>query len=283
MSQDIIPSTEFQLDAVKIEATPVESSYDKPDSEQLVTIKPNLEEQEHTSPPLQSPPKTFGVIYLACGKKYVQEAIKSARSFKRFHPKIPITIHTDSAPLARSYPNLFNRVIRVSPKKPGMKIAPAAKLNKIKAMASSPYDVTLYLDCDTKILKPIGELFEMGKNYDLMIANSPMLDKTIVPYRLVSYVRPKAYNSGVIVYRKNEKIQNLFTSWLRKSKKDPKIWEKNKGSFFDQPKLVSLLNRPDPGINFKVIPNVLYNARHTMIPRLKSQRLYKNVKIIHTH
>lgn len=228
-----------------------------------------------------------GVVYLAVGKKYVQEAIESARSFRKYNPDIPITIHSDhSKLLTDSYSDLFQTIHHVSlePMRKGKyKTAPYAKLNKIKAMASFPYDVTLYLDCDTKIRRPIKELFTLGQSYDICIANSPKLDKTRVPYRLVSYRRKGAYNSGVVVFNRNERVTNLFKEWLADCQRDKNIYLTGKGKFYDQPKLVALLNRSNSPIKLKVIPNTVYNVRHTMLKKVKQDGLYPKVKIIHRH
>lgn len=237
--------------------------------------------QEQLGNPLLT--KTCGVIYLAYGKKYIMEAIKSARSFKKFHRGIPISVYTDHESTAARYPELFARVVGLDPAKRGFKISAYAKLEKIKAMRDSPYEVTLYLDCDTVVLKPIGELFKRVAGYDMMIANSPHLDTSQKPYRLVAFAKPKAYNSGVIMYQKNERMAKLFRGWLSLSSQDKNTLMKVRESFYDQPKLVKLLNSKKSDIKLKVIPNVIYNARHTMIPRLKKQHLYSKVKIIHTH
>tara|TARA_R100001163_G_C5067722_1_gene207100 strand:- start:4755 stop:5678 length:924 start_codon:yes stop_codon:yes gene_type:complete len=232
-------------------------------------------------------PPSYGVVYLAFGLSYLKEAVKSARSFKKFHPRIPISIWTDNVAQASKYTKLFHKIHLVKSKpvrENGFKVAAYAKLHKIKAMAASPYDITLYLDCDTKVRSQIGDLFKIANNYDIVIANSPKLDKTVKPFRLVSYRRPKAYNSGMIVYRKNEITDKLFKHWLKDAKADPKIYVNNRDKFFDQPKLVKLLNKPFPAeIKMKVVPNIIYNARHTMISKLKRDKLWNNVKIVHQH
>jgi lipopolysaccharide biosynthesis glycosyltransferase len=162
-------------------------------------------------------------------------------------------------------------------------VAAYAKLEKIKAIRDSPYEVTLYLDCDTVVLQPIGELFKKVSEYDMLIANSPHLDTSTKPYKLVALAKPNAYNSGVIVYQKNERTRQLFKDWLSLSSVDKNRLMKVRENFYDQPKLVKLLNSKNSQIKLKVIPNVIYNARHTMILRLKKQHLYSKVKIIHTH
>lgn len=231
---------------------------------------------------------SYGIVYSAVGRLYNQEAIASAKSVHKYH-KINITIFTDDPSFIRRHNtnNLFHKIHKIdtSPiKKLGYKVAPYAKIQKIKAMASFPYDITLYLDCDTKIKGSISDLF---KKYiidkDMCIAHSPYLDKTQRPFRLVKYERPKAYNSGVIVYQKNENMTNLFRRWLKKVERDPNIYQKGKGKFYDQPKLVSLLNESGSNIKMRVIPNVIYNVRHTMVNKMKRDNIMKKAKIVHHH
>lgn len=232
------------------------------------------------------PKPTKGVIYLAIGKDYAKEAIKSASSFKKVCNNIPITIYTNYRSVVEKEKGLFDSICDVDMKEMkdgGYKLAPYAKLNKIKAMASFPYDVTLYLDCDTKIRKSIEELFDFEGKYDMCIANSPKLDKSVRPYKLVDYHKKGAYNSGVIVYRKNDKIRELFGKWLENCKQDRNIYVKYNGKFFDQPKLVELLNRDDCDIKLKVLENKIYNVRHTMIDKVKKDGIYGAVKIVHKH
>jgi hypothetical protein len=251
----------------------------------LTTPEELVDEQEPEQEAQENPllTKSCGVIYLAYGRKYIQEAVKSARSFKKFHQKIPISVYTDQIAMAVRYPTLFSKVVKLDPAKKGFKVAAYAKLEKIKAMRDSPYEVTLYLDCDTVVLQPIGELFKKVSEHDMLIANSPHLDTTTKPYKLVAFAKPKAYNSGVIVYQRNERTARLFKEWLSLSAQDKNTLMKVRENFYDQPKLVKLLNSPTCQIKLKIIPNVIYNARHTMIPRLKKQHLYSKVKIIHTH
>jgi len=278
-------STEIKLESEEIDVK-ITSVNLLEDDVKITSIDVLPDQEEPIAKAIPPRSKTIGVVYLAFGDKYVKEAILSARSFKKFHPRIPITVHTNKPKVMQKYKKLFHRV-RAVPNKPvktkGYKVAPYAKLNKIKAMASFPYDITLYLDCDTTIRGRIRELFELGKKHDICIANSPLLDKTKRPFKLVSYRRPKAYNSGVIVFQKNPRVVKLFREWLALCQKDKNIFLKNKGKFYDQPKLVLLLNRPDSEIDLKVIPNTVYNVRHTMLARVKRDRLFSKVKIVHKH
>lgn len=250
-------------------------------SNSIQELKPVLE---------QKPAKsiiTRGVIYSAINVSYVKEAISSAKSFKKVCPDIPITLYTDHPEAVDvASKSLFEHVIKIDMKEmkdKKIKIVPYAKLSKIRSMSTFPYDITLYLDCDTKVVRPIYELFELGKTNDIVIANSPKLDKSKKPYTLASYVWPKHYNSGMIIYSNNERVKQLFKSWQELVLKDKNIYTKYDGKFWDQPKLVELLNAPKSPIKLKVVVNTLYNARGSMLARMKKDGKYKTVKIVHKH
>lgn len=252
-----------------------------------------FEEEQYEKLPAQ-PPKlktessadpetTKGVVYSALGLKYIKEAIMSARSIKKHSKHLKITVFTDHPRIAKNS-GLFHRVYHVDTKdfqEFKLKWAPFAKLQKIRAMSTFPYDLTLYLDCDTHVVKPINELFKLVKERDMLICNQPKLDKSVKPYKLVKYQKKKTYNSGVILYKKNDRVKGLFEDWLKKAESDRRIYQKFGGKFFDQPKLVSLLNSKNNKVDFKVIPNTIYNARHTMIRKMKHDNILKKAKIIH--
>ncbi len=225
-----------------------------------------------------------GVIISAVGDSYIKEAIHSAQRVRKLCPDLPITLYANKPKLVGKHSKLFHQIhpIDISPiKNQGYKYAAYAKICKLRAMASFPYKTTLYLDTDTKVVSPIYELFE-GK-FDISLANSPKLDKSKIPYRLVSYKRLGAYNSGVVIYRQNEKTNILFKRWIKMCLKDPARLKKSKTKFYDQPKLVKLLNNKPPLVTIKVIPNTIYNARHTMFKKLKKDKLWSKVKIFHSH
>lgn len=230
---------------------------------------------------------SYGIIISAVMVNYTLEAIKCTKNIKKVSPNISVTLHTSHPDIIdKSTTKLFDKIVKIDislMKKSGYKTAAFAKICKIKAMSSFPYNRTLYLDCDTKVVKPIDEIFNIDTNTDIAICNSPWLDKNTIPYKLIKYQKPNAYNSGVILYRNNHKIQNMFTQWVELCEKDIARLQSSNIKFFDQPKLVKILSKKDNIINIKVLPNTIYNARHTMFRKLKKDKLWSKVKIFHSH
>jgi hypothetical protein len=139
-----------------------------------------------------------GVVYVATGNGYIEEAIKSASQLKKIMPTMPITAFL-SEELSCPY---FDRVIKINDPQYGF-------IDKVKYMYRSPYDETLFLDTDTFVSSGISPLFELLKNYEIAAPSAPIDD--IVPSV------PDAFhemNSGVILFKKSEAVRACFEDWL---------------------------------------------------------------------
>jgi hypothetical protein len=120
---------------------------------------------------------TQGVTNLATGRKiYLDECVFSATSLKKHCPDIPVTLFTEKSDIKES---CFDDILT---------IRNGAHLfkDKVKCSLLSPYESTLYLDCDIQILQPIYEMFEWLKEYDLGVANTPCRDHS---RKLIGYTR----------------------------------------------------------------------------------------------
>jgi len=83
--------------------------------------------------------------------------------------------------------------------------------DKIAPLAQTPFEETVFLDTDTYLCQAVPELFELLERCDIAMAHAPMRVTGSVP---VPASFPEC-NSGVIVYRRNEKMKQLFESWRR--------------------------------------------------------------------
>lgn len=217
-----------------------------------------------------------GVIYLATGKKfYLEECIFSATSLKKHCPDIPITLFTDNPDINEE---CFDEVIVTKNDTHPFK-------KKVECLPMSPYEYTLYLDGDTQVVQPIYEMFEWLSEYDLGVANSPEMDHTKKPSRLISYVKPDNYNAGVILYRKSKKTKRFFEHWLRvmtpNGETGPRSYHDNDQRNFND--LIREKYHIECGIKLKVFSNKMYNARPLIVKQLKKDKEINSVKIIHSH
>lgn len=154
-----------------------------------------------------------GVIYIAVGSQYVAEAVTSAASLKKCMSNLPITLYS-SEPVASPY---FNQVKVIdSPRydTPG--------IDKISNMYDSPYEYTLFLDSDTYICADLLEIFNLLDKFDMAVAHAPFRiapthinGREWIPYQFTEI--PESFpemNTGVILYKKNYKVQHFFQKWL---------------------------------------------------------------------
>jgi hypothetical protein len=172
-----------------------------------------------------------GVIYAASGPGYVDLAIASARSLRATNPAVAIDIFADE-PVP---PGLFDRVHPI--RRPG----PRAKLT---AMQQSRFDRTLFLDADTLVVGPLGDLWGLLDRFDCALAHevrraSPLVQEgSPTPYAFPQL------NSGVLLYRQTPGMRQLLAEWECRFHAS--------GAARDQPILKELLWNSD--LRFYVLP-----------------------------
>lgn len=219
-----------------------------------------------------------GIIYFADGpKKYFDEAYYSAKSLRKHMPDVPIALITTSDDQIK---RPFCEKIKIA----DTNDHPFRK--KIKAILSSPYDSTIFIDTDTEIKNSFWELFDFLRQYDICIANRIDADYPANETPIFKgYVDQNNFNTGFICYRKNQKVLNFLQEWYQVSGE----WqEKLKNTYFgDQEVFNHLVFNEKAHIKYGVeickIPNKIYNARPWMWKQLKKDKDWNKVKIFHAH
>jgi hypothetical protein len=144
-----------------------------------------------------------GILYIATGERYVDDARMSATSVKQHSPDLPVAIVSTDEIIEEQELGLFDHVIRAT-------VVNDDVSDKLYNLQLTPFDYTLYLDNDTLILKPIQELFGLLKKYDIAI----MPGENIVDIEGI----PPAFkepNGGVILYKKNSRFDTFMKNWIR--------------------------------------------------------------------
>jgi hypothetical protein len=141
-----------------------------------------------------------GIIYVATGRRHCDEACRSAAQAKRCMPELPISIFTDQ----QLESGVFDQVIGI-PQASGF-------LNKVINIRRSPYRETLFLDSDTHVVSDVRPLFELLGRFDLAASHAP--------YRVTYGVDGvpdcfPEFNTGVLLYRRNNKTDELWERWIR--------------------------------------------------------------------
>ncbi|MCA8880938.1 MAG: hypothetical protein KDA73_13510 [Rhodobacteraceae bacterium] len=210
--------------------------------------------------PVQRP--RDGVIYVATGPEYLDLARRSALSVRKENPGLAIDLYTDSDPTACG--DAFDRV------HPVPRVHPRVKID---VLPLSRFSRTLYLDCDTLVLAPFGDLFDILERFDLALAHDVRRDSDLVQEghaERTPYAFPQL-NSGVMLYRRSAAMRGFLSEWRRRYRAA--------GRLRDQITLKDLLWASD--IRFYVLPPEFNLRRVTELDAWEP--LDARPTIIHSH
>jgi hypothetical protein len=185
-----------------------------------------------------------GILYVATGRRHLDEMMLSAESARRHMPGIPLVLYTDQrefrSPLFTEIRSLAN------PRH--------AFVDKVAPLVDAPFERTLFLDTDTLVCAPLDELFELLDRVELAVTHAPLRHDR--PFRT-----PNCFcevNTGVVAYRRTPAVRDLFRDWLA-------IYQKEIASTgrmdSDQPAFREALYRSS--VSFYVLPPE-YNLRTVM-------------------
>jgi len=142
-----------------------------------------------------------GVVYVAAGEAYLDLAEQSVRSLKAENPDIEVDIFTDM-------PNPSRVFDRVHPIPPG--VTP-----KLASLPHSRFERTLYLDCDTLIIAPFGDLFDLLDRFELAVSHDVRRTSALIREGC-DHATPYAFpqmNCGVLLYRRSAATQQFLADW----------------------------------------------------------------------
>lgn len=141
-----------------------------------------------------------GVVYVATGKKYYDEACISARSLKASN-HLRTAIFTDQPPASQD----FDLHIPVVSTGDGF-------LDKVVHLKDSPFEQTLFLDTDTFVCADLSDVFGLLKHFDLAAAHDHLV-REVYPVAGVPQAFPEL-NTGVLLFRKEPKVVALLDDWV---------------------------------------------------------------------
>jgi hypothetical protein len=146
-----------------------------------------------------------GALYIITqNPRYVGLALGSAASLKKAMPGLPITLFSQF-PVERQ---LFEKVVVVEPTKDGF-------YDKSRLIQSSPYERTLFLDADTRVLEPVPELFSLLDHFDCAVTHEEYVS-TDWHNR---YPRPDIpssfpeFNTGILLLKRSDRTQRMLEQW----------------------------------------------------------------------
>jgi hypothetical protein len=142
---------------------------------------------------------------VASGADYRDLAFASARSLRATEPGLAIDLYTDN-PEAVPF-GLFDMVHRIARPEPR---------SKLVCMAETRFERTLFLDADTLVMNPLGDLFDLLDRFDCAMAHDVRRASDLVQEGL-SVRTPYAFpqlNSGVLLYRLSPAMLAFLAEWL---------------------------------------------------------------------
>lgn len=151
-----------------------------------------------------------GYLYIATGEKFIAEAAFSAESLRRRNKKCHITLITDE----NISNNVFDTVLEFKPDvDKSLNRRQLSRLYKINGMLHTPYERTVFIDTDTFFCDDCSELFDLLDIYDIMVCHD-FYEGNLVQLNNKTFQAFPGLNTGVIAYRKNEIVDQLFYKWL---------------------------------------------------------------------
>jgi hypothetical protein len=202
-----------------------------------------------------------GILYITFKRNpkahRYNELKHSVASLKKMHPKLRVGLFTNKDPKFDLIDDV--RIIDI-------------KSDRVKQdyLYESPYDNTLYMDCDTEIVGPIDDIFNLMGRFDIaavqdQIRKDPKKSERYPDYANIPDGFPE-YAGGVILFRKCEKVENFFGVWRKNFRK----WYQLTKEVRDQPSFrVSLWQCSD--LRLHTLPpefNHRTKKKHNIVTRI---------------
>ena len=152
------------------------------------------------------PSPQSGVVFVATGARYIACAEAAAQSVRHHMPDVPIALFTNATQLGVNVSDVFNQVIELES---------VHHRSKVDCLMNSPFERTLFLDADIRVLEDVSDLFDVLERFDIAMAQAHARNRPAT--RAVwNQELPDAFpqfNTGVLVVRRNAQTQTLFQNW----------------------------------------------------------------------
>lgn len=146
-----------------------------------------------------------GYLYVATVKhEYYVAAKQSALSLLDFYPEAKICFFTLSKWVQEEDYEIFDQIITDIPNH---------VRTKLWALSQTPYDLTMYVDCDTYIQhEDISKAFDyIGDNDVIFTRNRPYNAKIT----MLNDEDEMIWHCGIFVYKNNENTKQLMDDWYK--------------------------------------------------------------------
>ena len=146
-----------------------------------------------------------GFVYVASLRRgYYRAAKNSALSLLDYYPDAKITLFTHAEWVEDGDYDIFETIITED--------VPRHKRAKLWALNKTPYDLTVYMDCDTEVHHE-----DIQKIFDQIPEDKDIIFTANRPYNAaltkLSETEEMTEHCGLFVYRSNEQTLNLMWQW----------------------------------------------------------------------
>lgn len=204
-------------------------------------------------------------IWISSSDYYNSEAIKSAQSVRDCMPTTDCLLFTTNT---HSTGDFVGAVIELKPRQYNLWYLDFVNYltSTLPRLSNLGYDKVVYLDTDTYMCAPVPEIFDLLNTFELA--------SVYAPARRISHTVEKIsdcfpeFNTGVLAFKINEAVLELFDSWLEIYEAYPDLYGEN-----DQAPLREVLYHW--GGRFCAMP-IEYNCRFGFGGQARGQ-----IKILH--
>lgn len=140
-----------------------------------------------------------GVVYVATGERYIEEARAAAAQLRVTNPSLPICLIADQQPANPFWDDLI------------LVTHPVRGFRDKLLMGLCPYEKFLYLDTDTFVIDSLEHVFTLLGHFDF--AGHQLFEGHDCPLPDVSDAFAE-FNGGVLGFRRSPALAGFFSSWL---------------------------------------------------------------------
>jgi hypothetical protein len=173
-----------------------------------------------------------GYLYVVDGDRWVREAIYASTRLREL-TNLPIAIIASEP---------YETLIKFGETTPNVQIKVVCELkgsnfaSKVIGMRNSPFENSLFMDTDTFVVYNIDTIFNLLNFFDVAMKQEPNFLTNLFPvcddYKDIL----AEYNTGVILFKKNKMVMDLFQDW-----EDAISSKKFNDDYFDMPQLRNVL------------------------------------------
>ena len=217
-----------------------------------------------------------GFVYVASLRRgYYRAAKNSALSLLDYYPDAKITLFTHAEWVEDGDYDIFETIITED--------VPRHKRAKLWALNKTPYDLTVYMDCDTEVHHE-----DIQKIFDQIPEDKDIIFTANRPYNAaltkLSETEEMTEHCGLFLYRNNEQTLNLMWQWwvqyIEQNKPDYDMQHyPESAKQWDTFKMWKLLTYGNTGVRAGRFPDP--DARWNFVSGYKQQELQGQEMVIY--